>query len=102
MFVPSTVLQYTYPSCQYLSKYEQMKNGELKVLSSEPVDWSDWYGVVALCGGSASPWGTSLHGEETDPDARCALPCLLVTTRMCTHTHARMQTNIAQQCTTQR
>ncbi|MDD3446164.1 MAG: DUF839 domain-containing protein, partial [Zavarzinia sp.] len=43
--------------------------GELKAISTAPVDFSADGGLWVPCAGSVTPWGTHLGSEEYEPDA---------------------------------
>jgi hypothetical protein len=59
------------PAAMYLSELAQdPENGELSVLSTEPIDFSSVFGLWTPCAGSVTPWNTHLGSEEYSPDAR--------------------------------
>jgi uncharacterized protein len=64
--------EYTLPSGHYISELHQDKaTGQLSALSTRPVDWSKWGGIITPCAGSQSPWGSHMAGEEVCPDGKC-------------------------------
>ncbi|MFS0599338.1 alkaline phosphatase PhoX [Peribacillus frigoritolerans] len=49
---------------------QDKKTGELKVVDTEPIDFSADGGIWTPCAGVLSPWNTHLGSEEYEPDAR--------------------------------
>lgn len=58
------------PGGMYLSELEQDESGELSIVNTQNVDFSEWGGLWVPCAGSVTPWGTHLGSEEYPPDAR--------------------------------
>lgn len=59
------------PGAMYVSEVEQNKEtGELKYISTKPVDFSAFGGLWVPCAGSVTPWGTHLGSEEYPPNVR--------------------------------
>jgi hypothetical protein len=63
--------EYTLPSGHYISELHQDKaTGQLSPLSTRPVDWSSWGGILTPCAGDQSPWNSHMAGEEVCPDGK--------------------------------
>ena len=65
-----------YPSTMYLSELSQATDGALSMTSTRGVasPLGNAGPFAFLCGGSVTPWGTKLVGEEYTYDARRASP----------------------------
>jgi hypothetical protein len=60
----------TTPAAMYLSELEQNESGQLGIVTTKPIDFSDFKGLWIPCAGSVSPWNTHLGSEEYPADAR--------------------------------
>ncbi|SON56365.1 alkaline phosphatase [Hartmannibacter diazotrophicus] len=60
----------TRPAMVYVTELaKDGETGELKAISTSPVDFADFGGLWVPCAGSLTPWGTHLGSEEYEPDA---------------------------------
>jgi len=60
----------TTPAAMYLSELSQDTEGQLSIVSTRPIDFSEVNGLWIPCAGSVSPWNTHLGSEEYPADAR--------------------------------
>lgn len=58
------------PGGMYVSEVEQSADGQLKIVSTKPIDFSMTDGLWVPCAGSVTPWQTHLGSEEYPPNAR--------------------------------
>ncbi|MGY9046903.1 hypothetical protein P775_25875 [Puniceibacterium antarcticum] len=58
------------PGAMYISELSQDADGNLKAISTKPVDFSAYGGLWVPCAGSVTPWNTHLGSEEYPADAR--------------------------------
>ena len=58
------------PGAMYISELNQDAEGNLKPVSTKPVDFSSFGGLWVPCAGSVTPWTTHLGSEEYPADAR--------------------------------
>jgi secreted PhoX family phosphatase len=58
------------PGAMYVSELTQDAEGNLKAVSTKPVDFSKFGGLWVPCAGSVTPWETHLGSEEYPADAR--------------------------------
>ncbi|PFG65160.1 hypothetical protein AXZ77_3811 [Thioclava sp. ES.031] len=58
------------PGAMYLSEVSQDADGNLKLVSTKPIDFSEYHGLWVPCAGSVTPWETHLGSEEYPADAR--------------------------------
>ena len=58
------------PGAMYLSELAQDGEGNLKPVSTKPIDFSAFGGLWVPCAGSVTPWNTHLGSEEYPADAR--------------------------------
>ncbi len=58
------------PAALYVTELAQEADGNLKAVSTKPVDTAKLGGIWQPCAGSVTPWGTHLGSEEYPDDAR--------------------------------
>ncbi|MGD9210048.1 MAG: DUF839 domain-containing protein, partial [Desulfobacteraceae bacterium] len=59
------------PGAMYLTELSQhSETGRLEAISTQNIDFSQWYGLWMPSGGSVTPWQTHLGTEKSPPDAR--------------------------------
>ncbi|WP_295530601.1 alkaline phosphatase PhoX [uncultured Thioclava sp.] len=58
------------PGAMYLSEVEQDGEGNLKLISTKPINFAEFHGLWVPCAGSVTPWETHLGSEEYPADAR--------------------------------
>lgn len=58
------------PGAMYISEIAKDADGNLKPVSTRPIDFSAYDGLWVPCAGSVTPWNTHLGSEEYPPDAR--------------------------------
>jgi len=58
------------PSVLDVFTIKQTGTGKLSTIDGETVTSDAWGGLMNLCAGSVTPYGTRLGGEEADPNAR--------------------------------
>ena len=58
------------PGAMYISELEQDGAGNLKAISTRPVDFTAYGGLWVPCAGSVTPWTSHLGSEEYPADAR--------------------------------
>ncbi len=60
----------TLPAAMYLSELAQDADGNLKPVSTKPIDFTKVGGLWDPCAGSVTPWNNHLGSEEYPQDAR--------------------------------